>query len=98
MNQDRPNADNIRSLQDSQDGVTQQCTPEPLALIILVYRKPAQNDHGDRIRHVAPYATRRCFPCHGTGRQAVVPGDSHLIENDIGARCAALLVLQCAPA
>jgi len=41
MNQDRPNADNIRSLQDSQDGVTQQCTPEPLALIILVYRKPA---------------------------------------------------------
>ena len=41
MNQDRPNADNICSLQDSQDGVTQQCTPEPLTLISLVYRKPA---------------------------------------------------------
>jgi len=64
MNQDSPNAYNIRGLQDSQDGVTQQRAPEPLALIILVDRKPAQNDHGHRIRRVAPYATRRRCPCH----------------------------------
>ena len=44
-------------------GVTQQRAAEPLALIILVDRKPAQNDHGHRIRRVAPYATRRRFPC-----------------------------------
>lgn len=64
MNQNGPNADNIRSLQNSQDSVTQQRAPEPLALIILVDRKPAQNDHGHRVRHIAPYATGRRFPCH----------------------------------
>jgi len=64
MNQDGSNADNIRSLQDSQDSVTQQRALQPLALIILIDRKPAQNDHGHRIRRVAPYATRRHLPCH----------------------------------
>lgn len=55
MNQNGANTDNIRGLQDPQNSVTQQRTPESLPLIILVDRKPAQNDHGHRIRDVAPY-------------------------------------------
>ena len=99
MNQDGSNADNIRGLQDSQDGVPHQRAPEALALIILIHREPAQNNHNHRhgIRRIAPYAARRCFSCHRAGCQAVVSGDSLLMEHDVGARCAVLLILQCAP-
>ncbi len=98
MNQDGSNTDNIRGLQDSQDGVPQQRTPEPLALIILIDRESAQNNHRHRIRRIASYATRRRFPRHRAGCQAVVSGDSRLMEHDVGARCGVLLILQCAPA
>ena len=55
--------------------ITQQGAAQTLIVIALVYRKAAQQQHRQRIGHVATHGLQRGFVADRAGRQGVVPDD-----------------------
>ncbi len=71
VNDDAPNADRIGRLRYPHCCITEKRAPNPFVLPRTIDGEPAEQDHRDRIGHVAAEPARYASSGHGAGRERV---------------------------
>ena len=94
MDQNRPNAGDLRRLQRPYDRVAQQGPPQAPALERPVDRQPPEHHDRHGVRHVSPDASGSARLGNGARRQSVVTDDPAAGVHHVGARRAAGLIRQ----
>ena len=90
-------ADDVGGLSGAQHGILQQGDAEPFAMPRQIHREPAEDGHGDRIRHVATNRSGRVVDSQGPRGQAVVTDHPGTFGRNISARRTGDLVGASAP-
>src|SRR5437762_1200849 len=95
MHQDGANPRYFGSLDGSQYRIAQQRDSDSLPLMIFMNGEPAKYYHRHRIWHVPLNFTGGAGVSNGPNRQSIVADNFSPGTNQVGTRCARLLVLEC---
>lgn len=94
MNENCPNASNFSGLDSSEDCILQKSRTDSAPLELEVDGKPSNHHHRDGVGHIPPHAARNIPVRRRTRGQRIVAHYLAPDANDIGPRCAALLIVK----